>query len=230
VVQGARERGDVMSLTNIGVYIGPYARLAQDDPRGARQTIHEALRDWTGGELSLPSMMGLHAQTTIDLYEGSGMAAWERFHSIWPQMKRSELTASQYFRSQCFGRYGFAALAGALHAKDPAPLRRAAEWNAAKLEKEKVGWTLPQAQLMRATLAHQRGDNEQAVRLLRAAVKHFEENESYPFLAAARRRLAALTGGGEATESLRLAIEWERAQGIRNPEAMADAFAPGFRR
>ena len=81
---------------------------------------------------------------------------------------------------------------------------------------------------MRATVAHQAGQPEDALTELRAAVAGFESADMRLYAAATRRRLGALVGRTEGRELVVAADAFMREESIVNPEAMTRMLAPGW--
>jgi hypothetical protein len=99
---------------------------------------------------------------------------------------------------------------------------------ARRIEKVEMSWSKPFATLVRATVAHQRGQAARAAALLSEAVKSFENAEMRLHAAAARRRLGERLGDERGQNLVREADAWMREQKIKNPEAMTRMLAPGF--
>ena len=72
------------------------------------------------------------------------------------------------------------------------------------------------------------GRPELAIAELRRTIEVFAHHEMASYLAASRRRLAALVGGDEGRELLRQAELWTTAEHVRRPDRYTDMMAPGF--
>ena len=120
-----------------------------------------------------------------------------------------------------------AALATSGGGRDAAKLRLA-EKMANKIDKVAMSWSKPFANMVRATVAHQRGDAALATTLLSESVQSFERAQMRMHAAAARRRLGERLKDERGQTLISEADAWMREQGIKNPEAMTRMLAPGF--
>src|SRR5262249_23736020 len=88
ILQEARDKGDLFTGANLGTYIEPLARLAEDEPAEARRVIEDALRQWSREEYNIQHLTALGGLTYVDLYRGDGQAAYDRHLQQWPASKR----------------------------------------------------------------------------------------------------------------------------------------------
>jgi hypothetical protein len=109
-----------------------------------------------------------------------------------------------------------------------ASLLRDAEFSARRVERERMGYTLPSALLLRAGVAATTGDRERAIALLRDACPLFDGGDMALCAAASRRCLGKVAGGDEGRALITGAEDWMRAQSIKNPARMTAMLAPGF--
>ena len=91
-----------------------------------------------------------------------------------------------------------------------------------------MSWSKPFATLIRAAIAHQRGEAGNAGTLLAEAAKGFDEAEMHLYAAAARRRLGEKLRDERGRQLTAEADAWMAEQKIKNPEAMTRMLAPGF--
>jgi hypothetical protein len=84
------------------------------------------------------------------------------------------------------------------------------------------------ARVVRAALAHRKGDDGRAVVELERAIEDFDHHGLGLWAQSARLRLGTLTGGEEGRSLVSGFKDWAAGQGIKNPEAMAAVNAPGF--
>ena len=120
-----------------------------------------------------------------------------------------------------------AALASSGGGRDGSKLRLA-EKIASKIEKVNMSWSKPFATLVRATIAHQRGETAKATALLSEAAQGFEGAEMRLHAAAARRRLGERLRDDRGRQLITEADAWMQGQKIKNPEALTRMIAPGF--
>jgi tetratricopeptide (TPR) repeat protein len=220
LIAAALDRGNLYATTELRTRTN-LVWLAADDPEGARREITEAMRRWSHGGFHRQHFNSLLAQAEIFLYRGEGMAAWEGVTGEWPALAGSLLLRVQILRVEATHLRARCALAVATVTADPEPWLRIAERLARDIERERMSWSDPLALLLRAAVAHGRHDEGAAAALLRDAAEGFTRAEMALYAAATRRRL----GGSFVAE----VDEWMHGQGIRRPELMTRALAPGFR-
>jgi hypothetical protein len=112
--------------------------------------------------------------------------------------------------------------------RERAALLSGAAGDARAIEREKMAWATPHATLIRAGVAHVRGDTEAAQALLREAAAGFDAVDMALHAAAARRCLGKLTGGDEGARLIDRAEAWMRSETVKNPARMTAMLAPGF--
>jgi serine/threonine protein kinase len=228
LLQEARERGDLYAATNLGTFVGHVTWLAADDPEGAQRDLGEVMGHWSRQGFHVQHLTGLMGQLQIDLYRGAGAAAWERVGREWPALARSLFLRVQVVRIFMWDLRARSALAAAVQAARPEPLWRAAEHDARRIERERMAWARPLAQLIRAGIAAGRGEREAAQALLRDAEAGFRVAGMGLFAAGAGYRHGQLLDGDGGRVRLAEATGWMERQGIRNPDRMAALYAPGF--
>jgi hypothetical protein len=99
---------------------------------------------------------------------------------------------------------------------------------ARRIEAEDAPWVGPFADALRAGVLGVRGKREEAVQRLEDAALGFEEL-GMALHASAARYQASMPGEDESRRSLHAREEaWMRAQGVANPERMANMLAPSL--
>src|SRR5205085_11329020 len=131
------------------------------------------------------------AETNIDLYAGEGARAYERVRRCWGDMKRNYLLRVQlirgeanFFRARC----ALATLRSLGEGERQGRLAEAARC-ATRLERERTVWTVPLAHLIRASVAHARGERAEAAAQLAKAIDAAEAADMGLHAAVARYRL-----------------------------------------
>jgi serine/threonine protein kinase len=228
LLQEARERGDLYAATNLGTFVGHVTWLADDDPEGAQRDLGAVMERWSRQGFHVQHLTGLMGQLQIDLYRGAGPAAWERITNAWPALARSLFLRVQVVRIFMWHLRARSALAAAGQAARPEPLWRAALDDARRIERERMAWARPLAQLIRAGVAAGRGDRAAVLALLRDAEAGCRVAAMGLFAAAAGYRYGQLLEGDGVGAGIAQASGWMEAQGIRNPARMAALYAPGF--
>ncbi|MEO8900178.1 MAG: protein kinase [Polyangiaceae bacterium] len=197
--------------------------LARDEP-------DEALRDlarvnWVQpqGGYHVQHWYEQHAHAEVALYAGRGREGLAHFRSVLEQLSRSFIMRMRVHRSVAhwlLGRLILASFAGAR-----APVRALKELGrlADTLWREDTDFARTWSLLLAAGVAHQRAQPARARELLGSAIEHAERADLPHCAAAARFRLGQLDAAHCARAGL-----WFKAQRIRNPERMAEVWAPGF--
>jgi serine/threonine protein kinase/tetratricopeptide (TPR) repeat protein len=202
--------------------------LAADDPDKARAEVIEALKSWPHEGFHLQHYVSLHALAQIELYTGDPEVARKHVEGQWPALEHSMLLRTPAVRTEAMQLRARVALATSAVDHDAGKLRLADKM-ARKIEKVDISWSKPFATLVRAAVAQQRAEPEQAATLLSQAVLSFENADMRLYAAAARRRLGETVGGERGAQLIAEADAWMTAQKIKNPVAMTRMLAPGFK-
>jgi hypothetical protein len=228
LLQQARERGDLYAATNLGTFVGHVTWLARDDPEGAQRDLGEVMGLWSRQGFHVQHLTGLMGHLQIELYRGAGPAAWEHITAEWPALVGSLFLRVQVVRIFMMNLRARSALAAAARSASPEPLWRAAERDARCIERERMAWARPLAQLVRAGIAAGRGNPGGARDLLRDAEVGFRDAGMGLFAAAACHRHGQLLDGEAGRAQVARANDWMAGQGIKNPSRMTALYAPGF--
>src|SRR5262249_32517812 len=94
------------------------------------------------------------------------------------------------------------------------------------IEREKMAWADPIAQLIHAGIAMIRGDRKEATGLLTAAESGFVSTGMALHAAATQRRRGELIGGPQGDALVEAANAWMLDQNIKNPARMTDLLVP----
>jgi serine/threonine protein kinase/tetratricopeptide (TPR) repeat protein len=200
--------------------------LAADDPDRGRAEVIEALKSWPNEGFHLQHYTSLHALTQIELYTGDYEVAWKHVEGQWAALEDSLLLRTPAVRVEAMQLRARTALASG-EGRDTGKLRLA-EKLARKMEKVNMSWSKPFATLVRAAVAHQRGQAAQATALLSEAEQIFERADMHLYAAATRRRLGEKLGGEQGQRLIAEADAWMTEQKIKKPEAITRMLAPGF--
>lgn len=145
-------------------------------------------------------------------------------------MKRSFLLRVQYILIESL--YHRAAAALALAANDMPSRRRSAllrevQADARSIQRERMQWSNPLAQLLQAAVSAARGNGEEAAAMLCSAEAGFDAAHMSLYAAAARRRRGEILGGDQGRAMVAAADAWMLGQKVRNPARMTAMVAPG---
>jgi hypothetical protein len=226
LLSAALEQGNLFAAMELRTRLN-LIWLAADDPDKARTDVIEALKSWTHEGFHLQHYVSLHALAQIELYTGDAEVAWKHVEGQWAALEDSLLLRTPAVRVEAMQLRARTALASSGAGRDGVKLRLA-EKLARKIEKVNMSWSIPFATLVRATVAHQRGEAAKATTLLSEAVQGFERAEMRLHAAAVRRRLGERLRDDRGKELITEADAWMAGQKVKNPEAMTRMIAPGF--
>jgi serine/threonine protein kinase/tetratricopeptide (TPR) repeat protein len=226
LLSSALEQGNVFAATDLRTRMNSIW-LAADDPNKARAEVIEALKAWPHEGFHLQHYSSLLALAQIELYTGDADVAWNHIMGQWAALENSMLLRTQVLRIEATYLRARAVLATALNNSDAAKLRFA-DGLALKIEKENMPWAKPFAVVIRAAVAHQRGQQTVAITLLATAGEGFERADMRLYAAASRRRLGELLRDDRGRQLITEADAWMTTQRIKNPERMARMLVPGF--
>ncbi len=230
LLEEASARGDLYAGTNFRIGYPNLAWLLADNPDGARRATVDALKRWSQQGFNAQHYYGLLAQVHVDLYVGDGTLAFLRVQEAWRTMSRSLLLRVQFLRIEALWLRARAALAasGATTSRERKRYWAQAEGDGKRIARERMRWSTPIAELVRAGVAAQRGQEALAVEALRAAITGFDAADMRLAAAVARRRLSGRVGGDEGAALLAASDRYMREQDVLRPDAFADVFAPGL--
>ena len=223
----AQERGDLYAATDPTGRAG-IAWLAADQADVARHAIEEVMSQWSLIGFHFQHFIELQAHSQIDLYGDNAAQALARLEQRWPMLKASMLLRIQFNRIEALHLRARCAVAVAAVSGDRS-LLRAVDRDADAIASERMSWSLPLAETLRAAVALQRGNAPAAVAALRRAISGFDKAQMAAHAGVARWRLARLIGGDEGRALSADAERWMQAAGVRRPEQFARVLAPALR-
>jgi serine/threonine protein kinase/tetratricopeptide (TPR) repeat protein len=226
LLSAALEQGNLFGAMDLRTRLN-LIWLAAEQPDEARAEVIEALMSWPHEGFHLQHYVSLHALVQIELYTVDTEVAWKHLEGQWQELEKSMMLRIPAVRVEAMQLRARVALATSGGGRDAGKLRLALKM-ARQIERVDMSWSKPFAILLRATVAHQRGQSGQTITLLSDAVESFERVEMRLQAAAARRRLGSLLRDERGLQLLTDADAWMKGQGIKNPEAMTRMLAPGF--
>lgn len=229
-VHDARERGDLYEETSIGAATQPLAQMVAGRPDQALETMDEALGKCTRETYTAQHATSAYIRAWILLYRGEGAQALAFLEREWPKLRKY-----LYDRLGALGPWlhyarGESALAAMGQAGNQRNLFRVAERTINRLERDQSHYARSLADLIRAGCMARRGDLTSAAQLLESVGERLEEQDMAMFAAAARWRLGEIVGGERGGEWMAAAESAMKAQGVKEPACLADAFVNGFPR
>ena len=224
----AQDRGDVYALTSQAVFSVSIARLAAGDPDGAEQILELSLARWSRSGFHVPHLLAAAARSMISIYRGRPEDAFDGLLGDYRDVKRALQLEVRILEVNYFSYRGRAAVAAMFDDPVRTELAITARRDARRLARMKIHWVTPQADAIFAGLAALRGDNGEAVRLLRSAMSGFDAARMESFAAAARIRLGELLQNDEGDQLRRNGEEWLEGQNVAEIPRMIDTLVPGF--
>jgi hypothetical protein len=229
LLQEAVERDDLFAATSLRTRHAYAPALAADDPDQARRVIREAISQWSTQAFHMQHYFALIAEGDVALYSGEAAFADrlldERDHAL----QASRLLRLQVFRVERLFLRGRCAIAQAIDAagSESRALLQSARKSARSLERERLHWGDPLANLLRAGVASVRGEAEEAMMYVTRAEAALEAADMSLYAAAARRRRGELLGGDEGRALVESSETAMRNQKIREPGRFTAMMAPG---
>jgi hypothetical protein len=216
--------GDVFASTEAALAFAPL-RLANGEPERASSEVREALRGFNRELLpdrqdSLQHLAALALDARAALYQGLPHEARRRLDLALPAIDRAHLLLRRSARVEILEIRGIASAAAAILESDhrlAAPLLRAAEADAARLDRERLRHTTAAAALIRARVALARHQPDAALGLLRVAAAAYDAAAMKLHAACARHGEGQLLGGAEGQARAASAEAVLEAEGVREP-------------
>lgn len=228
LITEAQDRSDLFVLAHMQASHPIVAWLAADDLDDARRNLREGMASWPSLRFVIQDWQAMLAEAQIALYAGDGAIAYDRIMRKLPALRRSLLLQAQIIRGLTLYVHGRAAVASI--ASNPA-LRDArlseATRLARRLGRERMEWTTLLGSLLQAAIANARGNDEAAVKALRASVETARRAEMSMHGAAAAWQLGQQLGGDEGARLVSEAEAAMNAEDIRAPERWTAMLIPG---
>jgi hypothetical protein len=229
VFREVEKQRDLYSSINLRAVPMMLVGLVQGVPERVEREVGEATQ-WLASRFLVQHYFCLVAEAQVDLYRRDGARALARMTAAWPAMKRSLLLRVQSIRIAVTDQRARAAVAAAAatHGQRREPLLARAERDAKGLLAERQGWATAVAEVVRAGIAHLRGDDVRCAQSLKAAIAGFDELHMALHAAAASVRLAALVGDAEKTPLRARAEACFDRRHVRDRSAMVAMLTPGL--
>ncbi|MEZ4383456.1 MAG: protein kinase [Nannocystaceae bacterium] len=228
----ARERDDTWGEITLSAGPQNVYWLAQDDPDRARIELIQASSRWSEGGYAIQRLWTFIAHVHIDLYSFEGLTAWHRLSRRWDNLIHSHAWETQWYRVMFTFLRASAALSvlrGGKGVIEHDGLQSLIAEDRHFLEREKVLWARPLAELIGASLAAARRDEKGTISALRAAEQGFRAVDMALYAAVARRLCGLLSGGAQGEEMVASAEAYLAEEGIINPDGVTRMIAPGIK-
>jgi hypothetical protein len=224
LLQEAREKGDLIAITNLRTSVSYVLNLAKDDPAAARRDLQIAINAWSSQDFHLQHYYHLVSQMNIDLYAGAFHSAVQVMSDSRDALKHSLLLKLQPILVTTLELRARSALALASRIADPALLRSAQQdIRALRAERTTYGGALAlKLEAMQAAIS---GRPEEAQTLLHRSELTFDACDMLLHAMAIRHSRGRLLGsaGQELVDSAEI---WMREKGIQNPSRFSAMHVP----
>lgn len=230
-VREAVDRGDAMSIATLRAgSLFTAVWLRHDKPGEVRAAVTEAMRAWTRAAYHHQHHWEVGSLAQIDLYEGRGLDAHERFTRGFARARRALLLKMEVAHFDARRLRARTAILAAAQSQGAARRRllRAAERDARWMLRAPPAYSAPWGDLVLACVAGVRGEVSRVAPLAERALDGFEATSQHMATAVAKRALGHARGGDDGRALIRAADEWMRGVGIVNPARMARMYAPGI--
>jgi serine/threonine protein kinase len=221
-VAEAEARGDIYAIMSFAANL----RFTDDDSARERRKTLALLQQPERGSY-LPRHQLFFNLATLDLYEGDGVAAWERLQRAWHWLESSINMKVESVRILYRELRGRAAIAALIQETDRGrSLRRAVQREIRFLMREPADWAQGYAHLLRAGLLAV-DDPPAALESYAAAEEVFARTDMKLMAHAARDRRGILIGGVDGHALRGEVHRFLDEQGVANPERTLGLLAPG---
>jgi hypothetical protein len=202
--------------------------LNTDEPERARRMADDALAQWSSSGFFVQQWQAMVYSPDIDIYQGNGGRAYDRFMRDPPTLKKGLLMRSGFIRvvtAFVHGKCAIASIESAPALKDA----RIAEARSmvALLGREHVPWAAALAALLVAMIELAAGNRAGAVSALRKGINLSLATETHVFAIPAQYRLGEMLGGEEGRELTEAALAKVESWGVRNPTRWLQIYMPG---
>ncbi len=225
----ASDRGDLCAASAFRFNLARGWYLVNDDPERAAAEIEAGLSEWSFPELGVHRFVAGVSQVQVDLYREDVEAAQQTVQELASRFRTSSMRRVQLGRIQMSYHLAFVALACAAQLDGRA---RRAELRSAKrheraLENEKTEWGNAVACYVRAQRSLMSGETELGQEQLANAIELADGCHMHALSAAASYRLGTQLGPEQGASFSERALSFARGQGVRSPERLLRALAPG---
>ncbi len=225
----ATDRGDLCASSAFRFNLARGWHLIDDDPERADTAIATGLSEWSFPDLGVHRFLAEVSRVQVQLYQADLDAAEETMQTLSSGFRTSSMRRVQLGRVLLSYHWAFVALARAAAADGKArevELRRAKRHERSLLG-EKTPWGNAIASYVVAQRTLLGGDTDAGKAQLTTAIEHLSGCQMHALAAAASYRLGGLLGEDGAAYSER-AHTFMRGQGVRKPERLLQALAPGM--
>ncbi|MBL4633132.1 MAG: AAA family ATPase, partial [Kofleriaceae bacterium] len=228
ILRAADDRGDLHGITDMRTGLPNCHWLVQDRVEQARADCVRGEKQWSERSFFLQHYYSALASIQIELYDGHGAAALERFETMWPKLKRSMLLRVPVVRTQASWLYGRAlvAAAAARVGSERKTLVSQARRVAGRLGSQSITNGKPFATLLRAQCDLLDGKVPQALASLGDEGTAFGEIDMKMCEMITLSVQGKLLGGEAGAQLIAQCQEWMSSQGVVNPDSFSRMLIP----
>jgi serine/threonine protein kinase len=224
LLQEAKEKGDLIAITNLRASTAYILSLAQDDPLTAQRDLQATIEGWPSRDFNLQHYYHLVSRVNIDLYAGAFPEAVQALADTRRALQNSLLLKLQPILVTILELRARSALALAARCADP-HLFRLARRSLRSLRSERTAYGGALALKLEAMAATLGGHTEEAQALFRRSELTFAACDMQLHAMAIRHSRGRLAG--EAGQELVSSAEaWMQGRGIQNPARFAAMHVP----
>jgi hypothetical protein len=229
LLEEARRRDDVKIEAMLLAY-GVAGLLSSGGVDAVRRQLAEAKqRRRSQPRLQAPDAALIQGECLRALYQREPERGLQTVLEAWPAIRRAMMLRFQMFAATIHYLMGGAALAASTRRGANYPALKHARSAARALGRNRMPHAPAFRNVLAAGLALHHGDQEVALRRLRAAELLFDACDMSAHAAATSRRFGELVGGDAGAERVRVADEALTARGVRDPERFVELLVPGAR-
>ena len=225
LLEEAQDLDDLYARVTFQLY-SAFWRIARGQADEARREAATAVDRWGRESFQLQHLYEERVLACSDLYDGNAGAAWERIEAMWPTLLGSNLLRHPLLASDAHQLRASVALSLEDGARDRG--LREAQRSARALEGLRRADARAAAGRIRATHALLRGNRDDALRLLGAALAGYEAAGMPLHAAYLRRRRGELEGGETGRSDVEKADAEMRERGIADPSRWLRVQAPAL--
>jgi serine/threonine protein kinase/tetratricopeptide (TPR) repeat protein len=221
------ERGDLYTATGVRTHVLPHAHLMEDQPDDALREGREAIAQLSQDRWLTQHWCNAVTQAHASLYAMRLGRALDGLERDGKRIQHSMQTRMQLMRIQLLDVRARVMVAAAREDKGRRKaLLTAAERDAARLEREGLGWANALAAAARGGAAAVRGDLEQARTAYERAARVFTTLDMQVHALAARAKIAQVEGGEARRVERARCLGQIAERGVRNAERYAEMLLP----
>jgi hypothetical protein len=231
MVRLAADAGNRYQEVGLRAYFASLQTLL-GEPDACEREVGVALARWSGDRPDgNQAYWGLRSRTYAAMYRGDTTVAPRTLDPAWARLRGSLLLRVPSVAAEAHAALGAYEVTLAVLARDPGARRArlaAARRVAKKLGRSQLSGAKMAFEVLTAGIEHVAGNDDAALRHLRAAAVAFEASGMEALLAAARLRIGAILGGSKGDQLRADALAWFARERIPAPERTAALLTPGW--